>query len=152
MAAEREAEYGAGRRFLARLTDADLLPWVSDFCRRRAISMATFRATGCVSRFVLGVYDPSQQVYATHAEESPREVVSCSGHVSANDGDPVVVAHAVLADVRGGTTGGRLFSGTRMIWGEVALRELLGPDLVRRYDPATGLELWVSAEWGDFSR
>lgn len=152
MTTERVAEYGAGRRFLARLADADLLSWVSEFCRTRAIRQATFQVVGSVSRFTLGVYDPTQQVYVTHAEEAPREVASCAGFVSAGDGDPVAAAHAVLVDARGEATGGRLFSETRLIWGELVLRELDGPDLARRYDPATGLDLWVSAEWGNVSR
>lgn len=152
MTMETGAEYKTGRRVLVRLSEADLLSAVSDFCRRHSISMATFQAAGAVSRFTLGVYDPTQQVYVTHTEEAPREIVSCWGTVTAGDGNPVPAGHIGLADDRGRVTGGRLFSETRVICAELVLTELTGPDLTRRYDPATGLELWERADSGESAR
>lgn len=152
MTMEAGAEYQAGRRFLVRLADTDLLSGVIDFCRRHAIHTAVFQAAGAVSRFTLGVYDPTQQVYVTHTEEAPREIVSCWGTVTAGDGNPVPAAHIGLADDQGRVTGGRLFSETRVIWAELVLEELTGPALIRRYDPATGLELWERADSGESAR
>jgi predicted DNA-binding protein with PD1-like motif len=152
MGTEWAAEFETGRHFLARIASADLLEAVAEFCRRRAILAATFRIAGAVSRFTIGVYDPTQQVYVTHAEESPREVVACSGTVSARNGDPVPAAHIVLADANGRVTGGKLFSETRAIWAELVLRELIGPPPTRRYDGKTGLELWDAADSGESAR
>jgi uncharacterized protein len=149
MGTEWAAEFETGRHFLARIASADLLAEVAEFCRRRAILAATFQIAGSVSRFTIGAYDPSQQVYVTHAEDSPREVVACSGTVSARNGDPVPAAHIVLADANGRVTGGKLFSDTRAIWAELVLRELTGPPPPRRYDGETGLELWETADSGE---
>jgi predicted DNA-binding protein with PD1-like motif len=149
MGTEWAAEFETGRHFLARIASADLLEAVAEFCRQHSILAATFRIAGAVSRFTIGVYDPTQQVYVTHTEESPREVVACSGTVSARNGDPVPAAHIVLADANGRMTGGKLFSETRAIWAELVLRELIGPAPNRRYDDETGLELWDAADSGE---
>lgn len=151
MGTEWAAEFETGRHFLARIASADLLEAVEEFCRRNAIRAASFRIAGSVSRFTIGVYDPTQQVYVTHAEEAPREVLSCRGTVSARDGNPVAAAHIVLADALGRVTGGKLFSETRTIWAEMELRELTGPPPTRRYDGVTGLELWSSADSGELA-
>ena len=92
-----------------------------------AVSAASFSASGSVSAFTIGTYDPSQQVYVTYAEEAPREIASCSGTVSTTKTETDVNARILLCDAQGSVTGGRLFPGTILVAGEIVIQELIGP-------------------------
>jgi predicted DNA-binding protein with PD1-like motif len=137
------AELNRGRRFLVRLSkDEDLFGTVEDFCRLRSIESAAFTVRGSVSSVTFGCYDQKQQVYVTTHEESPYELLACSGNVSRQDGTWCAHAHSVLADAKGVVTGGRLFSDTIIFAAELDLQELIGKSLERVYDSQTGLMLW----------
>ncbi len=136
-------EFNTGRRLLGTLKQgADLISAVERFCRARSVRTARFSIWGAVSGFTVGVYDQTQQVYVTHSETAPRELVSCTGTVSQENGRPAVHARIILADAEGRLTGGRLFSETRIFAAELVLTELLGPALERAYDSDTGMMLW----------
>ncbi|MFW5853720.1 MAG: PPC domain-containing DNA-binding protein [Thermodesulfobacteriota bacterium] len=136
-------EYKTGRRLLATLKRGDdLIGSVEQFSRAVSVETACFSVWGAVSAFTIGVYDQKQQVYVTHSETAPREILSCTGTVSFQEGAPAVHARIVLADEAGGLTGGRLFSETRIFAAELVLEELLGPPLKRGYDSDTGMMLW----------
>jgi uncharacterized protein len=135
--------YKTGRRLLTTLKRGDdLIGAVERFCRAVSVETASFSVWGGVSAFTLGVYDPDQQVYVTHSETAFREILSCTGTVSLQEGAPVVHARIVLADAAGGVTGGRLFSETRIFAAELVLEELLGPPIKRAYDSDIGMMLW----------
>ncbi len=137
------SEFKSGRRFVGRLPHGqDLIKSIEAFCRETAVSMATFSAIGTVASVTLGAYDQKQQVYVTYAKEAPLEIVNCTGNISLKDGNPVVHAHILLADMHGKTIGGHLFSDTIIYAGEIDLLELAGKPLERAYDTTTGLMLW----------
>jgi uncharacterized protein len=138
-------EFKSGRIFLHRLPSGDdVSSGIADFCRTKGIQTATFVLSGVLSRVTLGVYDPQQQVYVTHTEETAMEILSCEGNVSLKDERPCIHTTLALADTRGRILGGRLFSPSRIFSIEIALRELIGKPLYRSYDPGTGLDLWPS--------
>lgn len=135
--------YKTGRRLLTTLKRGeDLIGAVEQFCRAASVETACFSVWGAVSTVTLGVYDQQQQVYVTHSEAASREILSCTGTVSLQEGAPPVHARIILADAEGGLTGGRLFSETRIFAAELVLEELLGPPLKREYDSDTGMMLW----------
>ncbi|MBW1896433.1 MAG: DNA-binding protein [Deltaproteobacteria bacterium] len=137
------AEFESGRYILGRLPHGkDLLGAIEEFCEENSIQTGVFSVIGAVTSVTLGAYDQKQQVYVTEKKEEPLEIVHCTGNVSLKDGKVAVHAHAVLADQSGRTTGGHLFSETRVYAGEIAMRELLGQSLEREYDDTTGLFLW----------
>jgi hypothetical protein len=141
------SEFTPGRRFLGRLPHGeDLITSIEDFCKASSIQTATFSVIGAVSSATLGAYDQKQQVYATFTEEGPLEIVACTGNVSLVDEDPVVHAHIVLANLKGNTIGGHLFSETIIYAGEINLQELTGNSLRRSHDHTTGLMLWKISE------
>lgn len=136
--------FKSGRIFLCRLpTGSDLLVSISDVCRKNGIRAATFTLTGAVASATLGVYDQQQQVYVTHTEAAPMEILSATGNVSMKKGTLVVCATIALSLQTGKIVGGRLFSPSRMFAVEMTLRELTGHPLKRAYDEGTGLDLWV---------
>jgi hypothetical protein len=137
------SEFKGGRRFMGRLPHGqDLIKSIEVFCGETTVSTATFSAIGAVTSVTLGAYDQKQQVYVTYAKEAPLEIVSCTGNISLKDGNPMVHAHILLADMHGKTIGGHLFSETIIYAGEIDLLELVGKPLERAYDTTTGLMLW----------
>lgn len=135
-------EFRSGQIFLHRLPSGeDPSSVIADFCLRKGIRTATFTLAGTLSTVTLGVYDPKQQVYVTHTEETALEILSCAGNVSIKDGDPCVRASIALADLAGRIFGGRLFSPSRIFSAEMTLQALLGAPLHRTYDPGCGLDL-----------
>ena len=135
--------YKTGRRLLTTLKRGDdLVGAVEQFCRAVSVETACLSVWGAVSAVTLGVYDQQQQVYVTHSETASREILSCTGTVSLQEGAPVVHARIVLADAAGGVTGGRLFSETRIFAAELVLEEMIGSPLTRGYDSDTGMMLW----------
>ena len=136
-------EFKGGRNFLGRLPkDQDLITAIEATCLKHGVQTAVFSIIGSVTAATLGAYDQTQQVYVTFKKSEPMEIISCSGNVSLKDGKLFVHAHAVLADMRGNTVGGHVFSETTIYAGEMDLRELLGPQLERQHDAPTGLYLW----------
>jgi predicted DNA-binding protein with PD1-like motif len=137
------AAYSLGRRFLADLPrQADLMESLEHFCRAHAIRAGVFSVIGALTAATIGAFDQKQQVYVTHQEESPLEIVSCMGNISMENGQASLKAHAMLADVEGRVTGGRLFSPSPIFYAELDLQEFIGQPMVRAYDPLTGLTLW----------
>jgi len=104
--------------------------------------MAIFSIIGAVSSVTIGSYDQKQQVYVSHFEKAPLEILTCTGNISLKEGNPVAHAHIVLCDEEGKTTGGHLFSDTIVFAAEIELQELIGNTLERVYDKNTGLMLW----------
>lgn len=139
----KPVEITSGRRFLANLpAGADLSAAIEALCRDVTVHRATFQVAGVVRSCTIGAFDPAQQVYVTHSDDTPREILSCVGAFSLIDGNPVIDARIVLTDDQGGVTGGRLFSETLLEVGEIDLREIGHPSLERRYDAVTGRTFW----------
>ena len=107
--------------------------------------MAVLTVNGTVSSATLGTFDQQQQVYVTTQVDKPLSIVACQGNVSIKDNHPFVHVSAVLSDTDGRVTGGRLFSDTIILGGDIDLQELTGPPMMRQYDPTTGLMLWNPA-------
>lgn len=136
-------EFRSGRIFLCRLPSGDdPSSVIADFCEKNGIQTATFTLSGVLSCVTLGIYDPQQQVYVTHTEETAMEILSCSGNVSLKNEKPCINAALVLADTTGRLLGGRLFSPARIFSIEMTLHALVGQPLYRTYDPGSGLDLW----------
>lgn len=138
------AELEPGRCFLGRLhKGADLVETVQHLCVQQGVAMGVFSMIGAVTSVTLGAYDQEQQVYVTFRREGPFEIVHCTGNVSLKNGDLLVHAHGVFAEMDGKTFGGHVFAKTCIYAGEIFLKELLGKPLERRYDKETGLYLWA---------
>lgn len=140
-------EFKAGRRFAGPLPPgADLITSIEGLCQEGSIRMAAFRVWGAVSSFTIGTYDQAQQVFVTHFQAAPREIVSCAGTVCLQDGLPQVNAQIALSDEGGNLTGGHLFSETLIFTGEIDLQELLGAPLKRTYDRISGRLIWRASD------
>lgn len=136
-------ELRIGRIFLFRLpSGTDPLLDITGFCIQKEIKTAIFSLGGIFSTVTTGVYDAQQQVYVTHTEETPMEILNCSGNITVLNGSPFPCCTLTLADKTGRITGGRLFSPTRNLAVEISIRELTGPPIQRTYLAELGLDLW----------
>ncbi len=120
---------------------AEIIGQITDLAKSEGIKTGVLSAIGALKQAELAYYDQASQEYRTIAVKRPVELASCSGNVSYKDGQLFVHAHAVLADSEGRAMGGHLLMG-EVFAAELRLQELLGQQLVRERDPATGLYLW----------
>ncbi len=136
-------EFRLGRSFLGRLPEGqDPLVALADFCREKGVRAGWLSAIGTLRRAVLGYFDETRREYLRIPVEGFREIASCQGNVSLRDGQPFVHLHIVLSAEDGSTVAGHLLEGETFV-GEFYLQEVLGPALVRQFDPQSGLALWT---------
>lgn len=121
--------------------DADLVDFLTRFCREEGIATGTFTAIGAFKEVNLGFYDQESHEYGETKVNRPCEMASCTGNVSSKEGEPFVHAHAVVADEEGEVLGGHL-GDSRVFAAEVHLQVLEGPELERKHDEVTDLSLW----------
>jgi predicted DNA-binding protein with PD1-like motif len=103
--------------------------------------MGVFTVIGSTMSAILGIYDPTQQVWVTHVEEKATEIVSCLGNVTRLDGSHHVTAKIILADHAGKVTAGHLISKTIVAQAEIMIQEVLGNPVTRKHNFETGLTL-----------
>lgn len=133
----------AGDLLVGRLSHgADLLEELTEICLERNVRLGRIEAIGAVQEARLAFYDQQKKEYRFLEIKKPLEIAKLVGNVSIKDGRPFVHAHITLADERGNAHGGHLAKGTVIFACEFILHPLEGSDLVRQYDPETGLPLW----------
>jgi predicted DNA-binding protein with PD1-like motif len=117
-----------GRLFFQQLPSAEpLLDAIVSVCRHHDLSAATFSLTGALSCVTVGTFDQQQQVYVTLTEETSLEILSCTGTVCIQEGDPELSATILVSDITGKIIGGRLFSPTHGEAVHLMLQELIAP-------------------------
>jgi len=135
-------EYKPGKEYMARLHhNADFLRAVTELAKNTQIKVGRFTAIGALKNAVFGYYDQQKHEYQEIMYDYHCELAACIGNVSSKDGEVFVHAHVVLSDDAGDTKAGHMLAGT-VFAAEVHLRELIGPNLERKYDDITGLSLW----------
>ncbi len=141
-----EAEGRIGRVFTLRLEDGDRVPeCIEAFAKEKGIFRAFCALVGGIGRgrIVVGPQraDASPVVPMVHELLGVHEVAAVGTLFPTQDGEPRLHMHAALGR-EGSTRTGCVRQGVE-VWklGEVVLLEILGADLVRRVDPATGFEV-----------
>jgi predicted DNA-binding protein with PD1-like motif len=138
----QSAQYQLGRVFLGRLpAEGDVIGALTEFCQQQGIRAGWISAIGTVRQAEVGYFDHQRGEYLHIEVAQFMEIVSCQGNVSLKDGQAFVHLHIILSDAEGQTVAGHLFDSTVFV-GEFHLQEVLGPDLVRKPDAASGLSLW----------
>ncbi|MGB9839865.1 PPC domain-containing DNA-binding protein [Thermovenabulum sp.] len=136
-------EYKAGREFVGRLDyESDLLLSLTDFVREKGITAGTVKVIGACKKAKVAYYNQGEKKYYNLEFDKPMEIISCSGNISLLNGQPMLHLHIALSDEEGNVVGGHLVEGTEVFAGEFYIRELIGPELQRKKDEITGLNLW----------
>lgn len=133
---------GAGRRVLVVVCDKgeEAVAAVTAVAADRGVTGAQVTAVGGLQRADLGYFDPTARTYSRIPVDEQVEVLSLLGDIADRDGNPQLHLHAVLGRHDGSTVGGHLMSGTVWPTLEVMVTEV-APELVKRFDPETGLAL-----------
>ncbi len=121
-----------------------IIETLTDYCRRRKIAAAAFEGLGTCRRAELGFFRTARKRYSVRLFRGDHEIVSLLGNISLLDGKPFVHAHVVLSGPDFLARGGHLREAEVQATCEIMLRPLPGT-IGRKFDPASGLNLW---EWG----
>lgn len=114
-----------GQYILRLIKDEAVLPAIADFCKRKGILSASFKAIGAVKEAKIGYYDLSSKKYGSIDYPEEREVASMTGNVTLVNSDPFVHVHAVLSGMKKGEEnqpiGGHVFEAKVAVTLEVHL-------------------------------
>jgi hypothetical protein len=127
--------------FLLRLAiGEEVIETLTRFVRSRQIRSGWFTGLGAVKETELGSYDLKRRKYVRRRFKTDHELVTLAGNIAWLNKDPVLHAHAVIADEKLRAYGGHFFRGLTAVTVEVVLQP--SSTRVRRGpDPATGLNL-----------
>ncbi len=120
----------------------DLLESIQKFAVEENINCARVEVIGAVEKAVISYFNQDKKVYEDRELNEHLEIISCLGNLSIRDGKPAAHLHINLGDREGNVKGGHLQKGTIVFVGEFVIEEIVGPKLVREYDPETNLPLW----------
>ena len=98
------------------------------------------RSFGAVSDAVIGYFDSQEKSYLRNHEKGQAEVLSLTGNLALDDGEPFLHVHAALGLRDGSARGGHLFEATARPTVELVLTTYPRP-VRRKTDPETGLPL-----------
>lgn len=124
--------------------DEDVILAITDFCERKGILSASFRAIGAVKQAKVGYYDLDAKKYGSILYADEREVASMTGNVTQVEGKPFVHMHAVLSGIKKGIenqpVGGHVFEAKVAVTLEVELTAY-NEAISRELDDEIGLKL-----------
>lgn len=123
-------------------TGGDLLTELERFAAKEAITAADVQIIGFADGATFGYYDDQKHEYIQKRMEGKLEIISAVGNISIKEGKHFAHLHIVLGDEKGVLRGGHLLSETKILVAETRITVLEGDELVRQYDPQTGLWLW----------
>ncbi len=132
-----------GRIFMGRFhLNDDLIKVLTQYCIDNKIIMGHIQIIGRLLQAHLSYYDPEEKKENYVSIKKPLIIQQASGNISLKNGLPMTHIHAVCTDLDGKPIGGNLEEGSILFTGEFFLQELIGENLVRKYDESTGLYLW----------
>lgn len=141
MQARQVHETGGMKTFVLVFDAGDeVMQGLKAFARRCGLTASHFAAIGAFERATLGYFDWNRKDYDRIAVDEQVEVVTLTGDVAMDAGQPKVHAHVVLGRRDGAALGGHLLDAIVRPTLELTLVETPAT-LQRRYDPASGLNL-----------
>lgn len=120
----------------------DFLAELEKFAVEHDIRAAEVQIIGFADGAVFGYYDSETGEYIEKQMDGKLEVISAIGNISIKDGKHFAHIHIVVGDEKKQLYGGHLLPGTKIIVAETRIAVLEGNELIRQFDPETGLFLW----------
>jgi predicted DNA-binding protein with PD1-like motif len=121
-------------------TGDEVVSALTKFAKENHIRAAHFTAIGAFSDAGLGFFDLQKKDYLKNQVNEQVEVVSLTGDIALDKGEPKVHAHVVVGRKNGAAMGGHLLEAHVRPTLELVLEES-GGELKRKFDPETGLAL-----------
>jgi predicted DNA-binding protein with PD1-like motif len=110
------------------------------FASERKLTASSLNAIGAFERATLGYFNWERKDYDRIEVDEQVEVVTLTGDIALDDGEPKIHAHVVLGRRDGSALGGHLLEATVRPTLELTLVETPAT-LQRRHDPESGLNL-----------
>jgi predicted DNA-binding protein with PD1-like motif len=121
-------------------TGQEVMQGLLAFARKHKLVAGHLTGIGAISHAVIGYFDPEKKTYVRNPLAGQAEVLSLTGNLALNDGEPFFHVHVALGLRDSSARGGHLFEATVRPTVEVVLTTY--PKSVRRkIDPETGLPL-----------
>ncbi len=120
----------------------DVITKLEDILKKEKIQMGFISIIGAVEEATIGYYNQKKKEYIKKHIKSPMEILSMKGNISLKEGNIFIHLHGIFGKRNFKTTGGHIFSPTRIFAGEFIIMGLKGKVLERKYDLETGLYLW----------
>ncbi len=118
----------------------EVMQLLTGFAKQRHITGAHFSGIGAFDKAVLGYFDWQAKQYQRIPVNEQMEVLSISGDIALDQGEPKVHAHVIVGLRDGSTRGGHLLEANVRPTLEVVLTE--SPAKLRReMDPEAGIAL-----------
>lgn len=121
-------------------TGDEAMKVLASFASEQRLGGSHFAAIGAFSRAVVAYFDWSTKRYRHVPIGEQVEVLSFSGDITIDDGEPKVHAHVVLGKADATAHGGHLIEGHVRPTLEIVITEM-PQHLVRRMDPDSGIAL-----------
>ena len=119
----------------------EILSALTALGKKENIRLAQVQAIGAVKQAVVGLYQTEQQQYVTRTIKGDREILSLTGSVTEQGGEPYLHLHVALADEAGRVDGGHLNEAVVSATCEMFLT-LFNGKIDRKRDPQVGLNLF----------
>jgi predicted DNA-binding protein with PD1-like motif len=121
-------------------TGDEAMSGLASFAKTASLGSSQFTGVGAFSRAVVGYFDWSSKKYQPIPIDQQVEVLSFTGDITIESGQPKVHAHVVLGKADGTAHGGHLQEGHVRPTLELMITETPA-HLQRRMDPSSGLAL-----------
>jgi predicted DNA-binding protein with PD1-like motif len=118
---------------------SDLLAEIEQFVRRNDVAFCRVSGIGSLAEAHVSYYDQAEQTDRELAFERPMMLTALNGTAAKLGDDVDIHCHLVLGDAQGAAFGGDLSPGCTVFSCELVLSEMVGPQIVRNLDEATGL-------------
>lgn len=120
--------------------DDEVVETLTNWCGEQEVTAARFTAIGAFRDVTLGWFDWQAKEYRKIDVTEQVEVLTLTGDVAENKGQPAVHAHVVVGDSTGNARGGHLLAAHVRPTLELVLDEPPA-HLRKRHDPESGLAL-----------
>ena len=129
--------------------DEDILEKILEVCRNENIYGAVFSGIGACGKAVISSYIPEKDDFADHIAEGMLELVSLTGNISYENGQPVEHTHASFSYLDGmgnpEMLAGHLKKAVVNYTAEIVI-QLTKTMIRKKKDAVTGIMIWDIAE------
>jgi len=121
-------------------TGDEVVSTLTKFAKEHRIGAAHFTGIGAFSDAGIGYFDLQKKDYLKNQVHEQVEVLSLTGDIALDQGEPKVHAHVVVGKKNGSAMGGHLLEAHVRPTLELVLQDS-GEQLKRKFDPESGLAL-----------
>ncbi len=123
----------------------EIIAGLLEVCRRENVRSAVFSGIGGCSHAELQTFIPEMGKFETETIDGMLELISLTGNVVTENGQPLHHTHALFSYKDGAehkTAAGHLRAVTVLYTAEIELRPVTGGEIGRKHDPETGTGFW----------